>query len=69
MLFRSGGEPRPDGLEVDAAGFFSLEEMADMQVAGFTRWLVDVALNGAREGLAVDREPIVPLDGYGLYRV
>src|SRR5690606_14294056 len=62
-----GGEPRPDGVEVDAAGFFSLEEMADMQVAGFTRWLVDVALNGAREGLTVDRSPLVPLEGCGLF--
>jgi len=64
-----GGEPVPDGIEVDAAGFFSPEEMADMNVAGFTRWLADVAYGGKTPGLAIDREPIVQLDGYGLFRV
>jgi ADP-ribose pyrophosphatase YjhB (NUDIX family) len=63
------GEPRPDGVEVDAAGFFSLQEMETMNVAGFTRWLVDVALHHRVEGLLPDKEPIVPLDGYGLFRV
>jgi ADP-ribose pyrophosphatase YjhB (NUDIX family) len=63
------GEPVPDGVEVDAAGFYSLEEMAEMNVAGFTRWLVDVAFRGKSEGLALDREPVVPLEGYGLFRV
>jgi ADP-ribose pyrophosphatase YjhB (NUDIX family) len=63
------GEPVPDGVEVDAAGFYSLEEMAEMNVAGFTRWLVDVAFQGKTEGLAIDREPVVQLDGYGLFRV
>ncbi|RKP53004.1 NUDIX domain-containing protein [Cohnella endophytica] len=63
------GEPTPDNVEVDAAGFYRLEEMREMNVAPFTKWLVDVALNGVAEGLAVDREPIVPLHGYGLFRV
>ncbi|WP_274364345.1 NUDIX hydrolase [Paenibacillus thermotolerans] len=63
------GEPTPDGVEVDAAGFFAAEEMESMNVAPFTRWLVDVALNGKTEGLAVDAQPIVRLDGYGLFRV
>ncbi|THF83476.1 NUDIX hydrolase [Cohnella fermenti] len=63
-----GGEPTPDMAEVDAAGFFTLEEMNGMNVAPFTRWLVDVALSGRSDGLAYDAEPIVPLDGHGLFR-
>ncbi|MDQ1909671.1 NUDIX hydrolase [Paenibacillus sp. GD4] len=63
-----GGEPRADGVEVDAAGFFSLEEMASMQVASFTRWLVDVAMSEGNGGLSEDMEPVVPLNGYGLFR-
>ncbi|WP_157335702.1 NUDIX domain-containing protein [Paenibacillus lutrae] len=64
-----GGEPVPDGIEVDGAGFFSLGEMEKMNVAPFTRWLVDVALNGKGEGLLPDEKPVVPLEGYGLFRV
>jgi ADP-ribose pyrophosphatase YjhB (NUDIX family) len=65
-----GGEPTPDGVEVDAAGFYGLEEMEAMNVAPFTKWLVDVALRGNRSaGLAVDRNPVVLLNGYGLFRV
>jgi ADP-ribose pyrophosphatase YjhB (NUDIX family) len=63
------GEPQPDGYEVDEAGFFSLEEMQTMQVAGFTKWLVDIALNGQSAGLLADREPIVPSPGNGLFRI
>ncbi|SEM91961.1 NUDIX domain-containing protein [Paenibacillus sp. OV219] len=64
-----GGEPVPDGLEVDAAGFYSLQEMETMNVAGFTKWLVDVALHRSGEGLTEDKDPIVKFDGYGLFRV
>ncbi|UOF90279.1 NUDIX domain-containing protein [Fodinisporobacter ferrooxydans] len=63
------GEPCPDGMEVDAAGFFSLQEIEHMNVAGFTRWLVDVAFHGKNQGLIVDQNPIVPLTGYSLFRV
>ncbi|MCQ6560104.1 NUDIX domain-containing protein [Paenibacillus mendelii] len=63
-----GGEPVPDGIEVDAAGFYSLEEMASMNVAGFTKWLVHIALQRKSDGLTFDDNPIVPLDGYGLFR-
>ncbi len=63
------GEPVPDGFEVDAAGFYSLEEMETMNVASFTKWLVDVALRGKSDGLALDRDPVVPLEGYGLFRI
>jgi len=63
------GEPTPDGVEVDAAGFYSLEEMGEMNIAPFTQWLVDVALRGRAEGLLMDHNPIVPLHGYGLFKV
>jgi ADP-ribose pyrophosphatase YjhB (NUDIX family)/ribosomal protein S27AE len=63
-----GGDPVPDGLEVDAAGFFSMSEMDAMNVAPFTRWLVDVALNGGSEGLAPDLEPVVQMPDHALFR-
>jgi NADH pyrophosphatase NudC (nudix superfamily) len=63
-----GGEPTPDHVEVDAAGFFSLQEMETMKVADFTRWLVDVAFHRRSQGLAVDDTPVVPMNGYGLFR-
>ncbi|MFS0837692.1 NUDIX domain-containing protein [Paenibacillus sp. 1P03SA] len=63
------GEPVPDNCEVDAAGFYSREEMETMNVAPFTRWLADIAWNGRGEGLVIDTDPVVPLDGYGLFRV
>ncbi|WP_240762262.1 NUDIX hydrolase [Paenibacillus thalictri] len=59
------GEPVPDGVEVDAAGFFSLEEMKQMQVAGFTQWLVDIAIHGDMQGLLPDKEPNAPFQGSG----
>ncbi|MBO7742641.1 NUDIX hydrolase [Paenibacillus sp. MWE-103] len=64
-----GGEPVPDGVEVDAAGFYSMEELETMNVAGFTRWLIDVALKSGGDGLIEDREPVVKLDGHGLFRL
>lgn len=63
------GTPQPDGVEVDAAGFYSLEEMASMPVADFTKWLIDVALHSKGDGLIEDKEPAIPMAGYGLYRV
>ncbi|MDQ6422879.1 NUDIX hydrolase [Paenibacillus sp. LHD-117] len=63
------GEPTPDGVEVDAAGFFSPEEMAEMNVAPFTKWLADVSFRGESRGLLKDANPVVPLNGYGLFRV
>jgi ADP-ribose pyrophosphatase YjhB (NUDIX family) len=63
------GEPRPDDYEVDGAGFFSLEEMREMKVASFTQWLVDIALNGKSDGLAIDEEPIVQLNQAGLFKI
>ncbi|WP_219837344.1 NUDIX domain-containing protein [Paenibacillus sp. R14(2021)] len=63
------GDPVPDETEVDAAGFYSMQEMETMNVAGFTRWLIDVALRAPGDGLTEDKEPIVSFDGYGLFRV
>ncbi|WP_241674992.1 NUDIX domain-containing protein [Paenibacillus luteus] len=63
------GDPVPDNVEVDAAGFFALEELDAMEVAGFTQWLVDVAFHGQSQGLAIDKDPVIPLGGYGLFRV
>lgn len=63
------GEPVPDGVEVDAAGFFTPEEMESMNVAPFTRWLAEAAAGNEKgEGLRADTEPVVPLDGLGLFR-
>lgn len=59
------GEPVPDGLEADEAGFFSLEEMEGMPVASFTKWLIDIAMSSRHEGLYADREPIVTMNGVG----
>lgn len=64
----AGGEPVADGVEVDGAGFFSPEEMAEMNVAPFTRWLTDVAFRGSSDGLLADRGPDIPLAGHSLFR-
>lgn len=64
-----GGEPTPDHLEVDAAGFYSLQEMETMNVAPFTRWLADVAVKAKTEGLVADEKPVVPLAGNVLFRI
>lgn len=48
------GEPVADDEEVDAAGFFSVDEMREMNVASLTWWLVEVALQSRGAGLRVD---------------
>ena len=63
------GTPRPDGMESDDAGFYSVEEMKSMNVADFTKWLVQIALHGHTEGLIKDQNPIVPLKDHGLFRI
>ncbi|GFN31673.1 hypothetical protein PCURB6_19330 [Paenibacillus curdlanolyticus] len=55
-----GGEPVPDGVEVDAAGFFSLEELRSMKVAVFTQWLIDAVLNKKSAGLLKDEQQMSP---------
>jgi ADP-ribose pyrophosphatase YjhB (NUDIX family) len=65
-----GGEPKADGIEVDGAGFYSLDDMKSMNVADFTRWLIDVSLYAdPSSGMVIDEKPIVPMTGHGLYRV
>ncbi|TCP29917.1 ADP-ribose pyrophosphatase YjhB (NUDIX family) [Scopulibacillus darangshiensis] len=51
------GEPVPDGVEVDKAGFYSLQEMETMSVAGLTRILVNTALQGQTNGLEYSKDP------------
>lgn len=64
-----GGEPVADGQEVDAAGFFSIEEMERMNVASLTRWLVDVAVNRNGYALHVDDVDLGYTGRHALFRV
>ncbi len=64
-----GGEPVPDEVEVDRAGFFSMEEMEGMELASFTRWLLDVALNVKNEGLVIDSNATEQGNGDVYFRV
>ena len=63
------GLPTPDNYEVDAAGFFGAEEMASMNVAPFTKWLVNIALNGQSGGLEKDESDDPRLKQAGLFKV
>lgn len=63
------GEPTPDGIEVDQAGFYNLQEMETMNVADLTRWLVDIALNGKTTGLSCEENPFGSLKKNGLFRI
>ncbi|QGQ94302.1 NUDIX domain-containing protein [Paenibacillus psychroresistens] len=63
------GEPIPDDEEVDEAGFFTLEETESMNVAGFTKWLLDVAFQAEGKGLIKEPLAIKALERYGLFRV
>ena len=40
------GQPKPDEVEVDEAGFFSLKEMEAMDIADMTRGLAKIAFEG-----------------------
>ena len=63
------GEPKPDGVEVDRAGFYNLREMETMNVDVFTLWLFDIALNGKTVGLMVDENPIESLSERSFFRI
>lgn len=63
------GEPTPDNYEVDAAGFFDMKDMESMQVASFTKWLVDIALNGQNDGLQKDEVDEPRLKQSALFKV
>jgi ADP-ribose pyrophosphatase YjhB (NUDIX family) len=61
MIFRLeyiSGEPRFDGDEIADAGFFSLQEMAEMEaVQGLSRWGIEQALRTERHsGLSHDEQ-------------
>ncbi|WP_223204185.1 NUDIX domain-containing protein [Alicyclobacillus suci] len=64
------GEPRADGVEVDDAGFFTASEMQGMNVAGLTKWLVDVAKSSAvsGSGLRLDFSEYVTSEQNWLFR-
>ncbi|MCY0901419.1 MAG: NUDIX hydrolase [Firmicutes bacterium] len=62
------GTATPDGVEVDDAGFFTPQQMADMPVAGLTRWLVDVAWSREGPGLRPDHHEHVNAQHNELYR-
>lgn len=64
-----GGEPVADGVEVDAAGFYTLDEMKTMQVAGFTEWLIDVGVKKKGAGLAWDEQPRTAGNANEFYRI
>lgn len=46
-----------------------IREIEGMNVAPFTRWLVDVAVQAKSVGLVADEQPIVPLAGNVLFRI
>jgi ADP-ribose pyrophosphatase YjhB (NUDIX family) len=60
------GNPQPDNVEVDGAGFFSQNEMESMNVAGLTRQLANAAFENPSHGLISDTKPV---SGHELYRV
>ena len=60
------GNPQPDNVEVDGAGFFSLNEMESINVAGLTRQLATTAFENPSHGLISDTKPV---SGHELYRV
>ncbi|WP_430788520.1 NUDIX domain-containing protein [Virgibacillus flavescens] len=62
------GDPVPDGVEVDRAGFYDLREMKTMNVDVFTLWLFDIALNEKQVGLIVDDNPIASLSERSFFR-
>ncbi|GMA63919.1 NUDIX hydrolase [Alicyclobacillus fastidiosus] len=62
------GEPRADGVEVDDVGFFTVDEMEGMNVAGLTRWLVEVSRTSDGHGLSLDHSKYVTSDQNWLFR-
>lgn len=60
------GEPNPDYKEVSDAGFFSLEEIENMNVAKLTRALINVAYNHPSYGLISNSKIIAD---HEIYRI
>jgi hypothetical protein len=63
------GDPKPDNVEVDGAGFFNLKEMDSMNVAELTRELVRIAFGQPSHGLKANPVKMVSLPTYGLYGI
>ncbi|WP_342537662.1 MULTISPECIES: NUDIX hydrolase [unclassified Sporosarcina] len=63
------GQPQPDEVEVDGAGFFSLEEMESMNVADMTRGLVRIAFDHQTIGLKLNPLPKTEFNGYTFFNV
>jgi len=63
------GEPKPDNVEVDDAGFFSLKEMESMDIADMTRGLVKIAFAHQSVGLTANSLPKTLFNGYTFFNV
>jgi ADP-ribose pyrophosphatase YjhB (NUDIX family) len=63
------GEPKADMFEVDDAGFFTYEELQTMNVAGFTKWLLDIAFQSGSKGLVKDNTELGAGNANGFFRV
>jgi ADP-ribose pyrophosphatase YjhB (NUDIX family) len=63
------GQPQPDEVEVDGAGFFSLEEMEVMDVADMTRGLARIAFDHQTVGLKLNALPKTEFNGYTFFNV
>jgi ADP-ribose pyrophosphatase YjhB (NUDIX family) len=63
------GHPEPDYVEVDDAGFYSLNDMETMNVAELTLRLAQIAFQQATYGLISDPTPITTLPGYRVFNI
>jgi len=63
------GQPQPDEVEVDDAGFFSLKEMASMDIADMTRGLAKIAFESQSVGLRSNPLPKTAFNGYTFFNV
>jgi NADH pyrophosphatase NudC (nudix superfamily) len=63
------GQPKPDEVEVDEAGFFSLKEMEAMDIADMTRGLAKIAFEGQSNGLPLNPLPKTEFNGYTFFNV
>jgi ADP-ribose pyrophosphatase YjhB (NUDIX family) len=68
MMEYVSGSPQADHKEIDATGFFSLKEMALMQVPDLTKELVQLALE-KRRGLHKNHHQPNQLNGFHMYNV
>lgn len=62
------GEPKADRIEVDEAGFYSFEEMKQLDVADFTWKLAQLVINENQKGFQLNEKPGIPSNGYRLWQ-